>query len=213
MKKAGILYTLIILFVVASISVAQDEERWRNFEVLLDVGLTSPSGTLADWKDSLGAKTGLNFGFSGAYYFRDAFCAGVYFHYTQLGIDSDEDYGMNFKMYDVGSYFKYNFGGESLWEPYIKATIGVNSVKFPTWVTPSQRVLREQSYDPGLSLGGYLGILYYTSEFGGIFLETGFHQDPLKDTEANYRGEIYTIDDNLAYLEIKLGIAAFFGPE
>jgi hypothetical protein len=206
---------LLILTAFAALSIsalAQEEEgRWRNFEVTLDGGLTMPSGALSDWKDSLGAKLGFHLGGSGGFYFTDRICAGLYFSYTQLGLEGDWD--RHFKSYDFGGYLKYAFAGESNFEPYLKASAGAVWPKYPMWVTPAQNKLREQSFDPELGLAGYIGLLYYTSDYGGLFLEFGYHNDFLEGTETDYQSEIYTIEDNVSYMDIRAGITVFFGPE
>ena len=158
MKSLRLLFTLIVLMAFSFTAYAQDdEEKWRNFEVGIHGGLSLPSGDLADWNDSLGAETGFNFSVSGGYYFTDRICTGLYFAYTQHGMP--DGYDLNFRMFDVGGYVKYAFTNESLFEPYVKLTGGMIWTKFPTWITQDQNVLREQSYDPAFSFGGYLGVI------------------------------------------------------
>jgi hypothetical protein len=216
MKKTKLLFTLTsILLLFAVTVVAQDEGdeeegKWRTFEVNFHGGLTVPGSALSDWKDTLGAKSGVNACLSGGYFFTSSLSAGLYFTYTQMGMDSNWD--RIFRMYDFGGYAKYAFVGESSFEPYGKVTIGVNSPKFPTWVPPSSRnKLREQSYSPGLSTAVYAGLLYYTSYSGGIFAEVGFHNDFLKDSHSNYADE--KIGENINYFEIRVGISVFYGVE
>jgi hypothetical protein len=212
MKKNERLFTVAMIFLFAMSTFAQEEEeKWRSFEVTVTGGITNPVGSLSDWKDTLGASLGFHFGGGAGYYFNDNFCTGVYFTYTQM--DTEGDWGTSFRMYDLGAYGKYAFTGESSFEPYLKFTTGINSVKFPTWVTLDQNRLREQSYDPGISAAFYGGVLYYTSDYGGLFLEAGLHYDPLKNAEANYHGELYTIGSNISYVEIRGGVTVFFGPE
>lgn len=220
MKKLRLLLALTVLFAISISAFAQeeeDEERWRSFEITVNGGLTNPTGSLTDWEDSLGAKSGFHFGASGGYYFTERICAGLYFNYTQLKMDDDwstsGDLNRNFRMYDAGIYVKYAFAGESDFEPYLKLTAGTNWPKFPTWVSPTRSILREQSYDPEASFGGYAGCLYYTSDYGGIFFELGYHNDLLKNTVADYHGEKYAIGDNANYFELRGGITVFFGPE
>ncbi|HDL03625.1 MAG TPA: hypothetical protein ENH25_05785 [candidate division Zixibacteria bacterium] len=213
MKSLRLLFTLIALatFSITAYAQDEDEEKWRNFEVGIHTGLNIPSGDFADWNDSLGAKTGFNVSLSGGYYFTTDFCTGVYFSYTQNGMEGD--WGQRYRLYDMGVYAKYAFSNESNFEPYVKVTGGIVYPKFPTWVTPERNKLREQSYDPGISLGGYLGILWYTAEFGGLFLEAGYHNDLVKDVEANYQGEVHKMPGDLNYIEIRTGITAYFGSE
>jgi hypothetical protein len=162
-NKGSLLILVFILILTLSVSAQDKEQKWRNFEVSVTGGMTAPSQTLTDWKDSLGAKTGLHFGGSGGYCFTNMLSAGVYFIYSQMAMK--ENYGLHFQMYDFGGYAKVAFGGESYFEPYFKVSAGANSVKLPTWVTPTRKLLREKAYDAGLSLGGYAGLLYYTSDY------------------------------------------------
>jgi len=213
MKSLRLLFALIALMAFSFTAYAQDddEEKWRNFEVGIHTGLSLPSGDLADWNDSLGAKTGFNFSVSGGYYFTGNLATGIYMSYTQNGMPGD--YGMKYRLVDAGFYAKYAFSNESNFEPYVKLTGGIIWPKFPTWITVDQNRLREQAYDPAMSFGGYLGMLWYTAEYGGLFLEVGYHNDFTEGTEADWHGEIYKMPSNLNYIEIRTGVTAFFGPE
>jgi hypothetical protein len=217
MKKSAVLISLAVFFIFALNAVAQDEdeeERWRNFEVAMQAGLGSPSNI--DWYDTLQAKLGMNFGGAGGYYINDRICFGAYFTYTQLEIDNktaNDVSDLHYKMYDVGLYAKYAFTNESNFEPYIKLSAGANFAKYPTWVGPTRTVLRELSYDPGLSSAIYLGSIYYTSDYGGIYLEIGYHQDWLQYNEGDYAGVTYVIPEDVKYIQAKAGVTVFFGPE
>jgi len=213
MKKT-LFFTLAAILLLAVTVVAQDEDeeegKWRDFEVSIQGGLTVPGSYLSDWHDSLGAKLGFNASLSGGFYFTSALCAGLYFNYTQMGIDGDWD--RVFRMYDVGGYAKYAFEGESNLEPYGKVSFGIMVPKYPTWVPPNARNhLREQSYDPGFAAAIYAGLLYYTSYSGGIFAEVGYHNDFVKGARADYAD--CELDKNVNYFEIRLGILVFYGVE
>nr|MBN2277730.1 hypothetical protein [candidate division Zixibacteria bacterium] len=215
-SKKLIILTVIILLSIAILGHAEDEEKWRNFEVAMDAGLTLPMGELSDWNDSLGAKVGYNIGTFGGYYVTNSMCVGIYFDYSRMKMEeppSEGTWDRKFQMYNFGAYVKYAIVGESNFEPYVKLTCGAVWTKFPTWVTEDLNRLREQSYDPALSLGGYLGLMYYTSDYGAIFLEAGYRNDFTDGTEADYRGFISTINENLNYVEIRGGVTAFFGSE
>ena len=225
MKRSKVLFILTFILALSIPGAAQEEAqareqeqegKWRNFEVVFDGGLTIPLGGLSDWKDSLGAKNGFHIGGSGGYYFTERICVGTYFHYTELGMEkpvAPGEWNLNFWMYDFGGYLKYVFAGESDFEPYVKLSGGAIWTKFPTWVTPTQNVLRQESYDPGFSMAVSAGVLYYTSDYGGVFLELGYHNDFMKGVEANYRGEVYEMPDDIKYLELRAGLTAFFGKE
>jgi hypothetical protein len=214
MKKTKLLFALAAILLLAVTVVAQDEGeeegKWRNFEVNIHGGLTQPGSFLSDWKDTLGAKLGINASLSGGYFFTNNLSAGLCFTYTQLGMDGNWD--RVFRMYDFGAYAKYALTGESNFEPYGRLALGVNAVKYPTWVPPSTRNrLREQSYEPGLSSALYAGLLYYTSYSGGIFAEIGYHYDFLKDVRSDYADE--SIGKNINYFEFRVGISVFYGVE
>lgn len=211
MKSFRLLSTLIVLSLVALSAFAQDDEKWRNFEVGLHGGLAIPTGDLSDWHDSLGATTGFDISLSGGYYFTNNICAGIYFDYDQFGMDGD--WGLNYRLFKTGAYAKYAFSNESNFEPYFKVTGGISWPKFPTWITVDQNRLREQSYDPAFGFGGYLGVLWYSAEFGGLYVEAGYQYLMAKDTEADWHGEIYKMPSDINYLQIRSGITVFFGGE
>jgi hypothetical protein len=214
MKKIKLIVTLASILLLAVTVVAQEEEeeeeKWRNFEVSVHGGLTQPGEFLSDWKDTLGAKMGFNVALSGGYYFNNNFCAGLYGAYSQMTIEGDWD--RIFRMYDFGAYGKYALIGESNFEPYGKIALGVITPKYPTWIPPGvNNQLREQSFDPGMSAALYAGLLYYTSDNGGIFFEAGYHNDFLKDVKAEYADA--TIAENIKYFEFRLGITVFYGSD
>ncbi len=214
MKKIKLFLTLASILLLAVSVVAQEEEeeeeKWRNFEVSIHGGLTQPGEFLSDWKDTLGAKLGFNLALSGGYYFNNSFCTGLYFTYSQMNIEGDWD--RMFRMFDIGAYAKYALTGESDFEPYGKLAVGVISPKYPTLIPPDVRnQLREQSYDPGISAAFYAGLLYYTSDNGGIFLEGGYHNDFLKDVRSDYADD--TIEENVKYFEYRIGITVFYGSD
>jgi hypothetical protein len=214
-KKVSILTSLLALIFSSAVwaqdtTEAETEEAWRTYEVTASFGISMPSGPLKDWGDSLGAKTGINFGGSGGYYLNDKVCLGVYFSYVQFPM---EIYDLHYNLYDVGGYAKYTFPGESNLEPYLKLKAGADFAKFPTWVGENRTRLREISYGASLTMGLYVGALYYTSDYGGIYLELGYNYAKLKDNEAEYMGEYYKLGDNGSHLDIRAGMTVFFGPE
>jgi len=219
MKRFKPLFLIAIIMLLAIPVLAQDdeedEERWRSFEVTIIGGLTGPLGEFADWQDSLDPSIGFNVGLNGGYYFNDNFCAGLYFKFSQnsIGGDLSDDYDIKYRMYNAGTYFKYVVTNESNFEPYTKLSLGINTVKFPTWWVTQSGVttLRSQSYDPGFSTSLAAGLLFYTSDMGGVFLEGAFGYDMLKDKTATLGGNV--ISDNVTYFEIKAGVNVFFGPD
>ena len=129
-------------------------------------------------------------------------------------MDSDEIVSaQNYKMYDVGLYGKYALTGESNFEPYAKLSVGVNFLKFATWVGQYNTILREISYDPVFSGAGYLGAMYYTSDFGAIFVEAGYHIVKSKYTQGKFQDRIFSMPEDVKYAEVRAGVIVFFGPE
>lgn len=217
MKKTAVLFGLAMFLILCSAVVAQDEEeegKWRNFEVSMHGGMTIPSNI--DWYDSLAAENGIHFGATGGYYLTERFCLGAYFTYSQMppkDISSFDISKQKYKMYDVGLYAKYAFAGESNFEPYIKISAGINFAKYATWVGVAKTTFREISYDPAFSGAGYLGLSYYTSDYGALFVEVGYHQDMLKGTPAKFDDVTYGFQMDINYIEARAGIIVFFGPE
>ncbi len=220
MKKSWVNVIVAVCLLGAATAAAQEEageEKWRNFEMSITGGLAFPSGEFSDWNDTLGAKTGVSFGISGGYYFTERICAGAYFDYNQFKINEPNAQlkldDLNYKMYKVGGYVKYALTGESNFEPYGKLSAGADFAKFATWTGPTLTRMREVSYDPELSLGLEAGVLYYTSEFGGIFLQVGYYHERLKDNIGESFGIRYKIRENVNYWALKAGISVFFGSE
>ncbi|MFH2036999.1 MAG: outer membrane beta-barrel protein [Candidatus Zixiibacteriota bacterium] len=208
-----ILRLVFILSIISMISVpvlAQDEEgSWRNFEVYINGGMGIPFGDINNWLDSLGADPGFQIGVGGGYCFTERFSTGLYFNYSQLEMDGPFD--RNFRLFDFGAYAKYALTGESSFEPYGKISAGMVISKYPTWVLYG--VLREQSYDPDLTVSAGLGLLFYTSEYSGVFIETSYHVDLVEGVKAEYQGNKFSIDHNVSYMQVTIGINAFFGPD
>ncbi|MCP4706167.1 MAG: porin family protein [candidate division Zixibacteria bacterium] len=216
MKKTSLIVFLAMFLIFCSAVVAQDEdeEKWRNFEVGINVGLTMPSNI--DWYDSLEAKNGANYGLFGGYYFNERFCFGSYFTYAQMSPEEATSFSIadqKYKMYRLGFYGKYAFTGESNFEPYVKVSAGINFAKFATWVGPTRTLLREISYDPAFSGAAYLGLSYFTSDYGAIYLEVSYHMDKLKNTPAEYGNVEFPFPEDIKYLEANAGVVVFFGPE
>ncbi|UCD17027.1 MAG: outer membrane beta-barrel protein [Candidatus Zixiibacteriota bacterium] len=213
MKKSHVLVALTLLLALSIPAMAQEDEedeKWRNFEVGITAGMNFPSGSFGDWGDSLGAKNGFTAGVCGGYCLTNAISLGAYFTYSYHGM---EIYNLSYKLYDAGAYAKFALVGESDWEPYAKISGGAVFPKFATWVTEDRNTMRELSYDPALSLGLFAGLLWYTSDYGGLFLEAGYHLNMTEEVEGEYASEKILLKDNVEYISVKIGISVFFGPE
>jgi hypothetical protein len=212
---------LTILALSVSVLAQDDEEeeseKWRDFEVTLGAGLGFASGDFSSWNDTLGAKLGINLGGSGGYYFTERICLGAYFNYFQFDLEEPAN-GMDvsdvhYKLYNIGLYAKYALSSESNFEPYIKLMAGITYPKFATWTGATLTRLREVSYDPEISGGIHLGALYYTSEYGGIFLEAGYHLERTENNIGDSFGVDYKMPYNVNYIQVSAGVMVFLGPE
>ncbi len=216
MKRKGLICASILIFALSINSRAQDstqnkqEDSWRKYEVSVTGGLSMPSGSLKNWNDSMGAKTGFDVGGSGGYFINDRISVGGYFSYVQFPM---EKYKLHYKFYDIGGYAKYAFTGDSKLEPYLKVKAGVEFAKFATWIGPNGTRLRELSYGAGLAMAIFAGAVYYTSDYGGVFVEAGYNFAKLKNNSVENGGVKYHLKDNINYLNIRAGLSVFFGPE
>lgn len=220
MKNFRVLLILGLVVLFAGSLYAQDEEeseKWRNFEVAIRAGLDFPMSDLKDWNDSMGAKTGMNYGLSGGYYITNRICFGAYFNYSSFGLEEPNSLidvsQMHYKMYKFGGYLKYAFTGESYWEPFVKLRLGANFAKFATWIGQDRNQLREVSYDPEVSGGLDVGLLYYTSDFGGLYLQASYNYERLENTVGDSFDVEYSLPYNASYFSINTGITVFFGPQ
>ncbi len=220
MRNFRVLTILALTIFLAGNAMAQDDEaepKWRNFEVTLTGGFSLPTGDFKDWNDSLGAKTGHNFGGAGGYYFTNRLCLGAYFEYDQYALQAPNDEidvsSMHYKLYKFGGYIKYALAGESYWEPFGRLRVGATFAKFPTWIGVENLRLREVSYDPEISVGLDLGLLYYTSDFGGVFIQASYNYERLENTVGTSFNRDYALPHNVNYIAIDAGVTVFFGPE
>lgn len=220
MRNFRVLIILALAIFLAGNAMAQDDEenpKWRNFEVTLTGGFSFPMGDFKDWNDSLGAKTGNNFGGAGGYYFNNRLCLGGYFEYAQFALEEPNTEisvsTMHYKLYKVGGYIKYALVGESYWEPFARLRAGATFAKFPTWIGDENLRLREVSYDPEVSAGLDLGLLYYTSDYGGVFLQVSYNYERLEKTVGTSFDKDYILPHNVNYFSLNAGVTVFFGPE
>ncbi|MBD3401528.1 outer membrane beta-barrel protein [candidate division GN15 bacterium] len=223
MKTISLMLGLLLIVGLNLTAVAQDDEVYYTedegeyLEVTLYGGGTVPTYQLDTWRDSLGAKTGWNFGFDVGYFLTFDLAIGLNFTYSQMGIDTDiEELSANQKhqMYNAMLYGKYYwFGEESDFAPYVKAMAGVWNLKFSTEVADldgSNRRFRELSYSPAFAFGGGAGVFYYIHDFGGLFIEATYQHALTKNSEKDFFGQTYVFDNYSAVMTVHAGITTFF---
>lgn len=211
MRKNSLIVAIVVLL-LANVSVlAQDEEERDVLETCFYGGLGFPSGGASDFGDSLGAKMGWNLGIDIGYFFTNNVVLGFNFSFTQFGIEENDLLeGSYHRLYNPNLYLKYYFKGESNWEPYIKAHIGVENPKFTTLLKYPAK-FQSTSYDPSLAYGLGAGLFYYSADYSGIFLEVNYHMANTKDAERVYDEETLVFGDNMGVLDIHAGVRVLVG--
>ena len=220
MKKSVILFSVLILLTLNITAFGQDEEEEDYGRDVLEInlfgGVDGPTGDMLEWSDSLGAKTGYNFGLDVGYFVTESLVAGFGFRYAGYGIDAnDEDVlagDLKHRAYTPSLYAKYYLMPASNISPYFKADAGLTFLKFTTWVANENGDrYRQLSYNPAFSfsLGG--GAFLYTSDYGGFFVEGNYHYVGSSDVEADYEGGTYVFGDNLSTWDVHAGIRILVG--
>lgn len=218
--KKSLLLALLILLAVSNISVvAQDDEGWAKdvLEVNLFGSLPLPSGGLTDWNDSLGASSRYGLGIDLGYFVTYTFVVGLSFEYSTFGIDNNPSdqaaEGLTHRLYSPSLYMKYYPELESNWAPYIKGSVGLDVPKFTTFVTSDAGDrYRQVSYDPALSFAVGAGVFYFVHDYGGLYFEGNYHFANSESVEGDFIGTKYTFDENLATIDLRLGVRILIGP-
>ena len=218
MKRVHLMLVFLLLTVLVGQAIAQNEEEEQRdiLEISIDGGLSIPTGDLSNCKDTLGAKVGFSLGLEAGYFVTPNFVAGLNFIYGQYTIDTNSPAkSLHHRLYDPSLYLTYYFFGQSSFVPYLKAQFGLDNPKFATVVTDTNgvqpTVFRELSYDPALSLSGSIGMLVYTSDFSGLFLEASYHHAFSDNITGSFQGTDYSFGVNNNLIEIRFGVRAFFG--
>ena len=219
MKLLSFVLGLVLIVGLTLSARAQDDvgEERDILEVAISGGVFIPSGGVADFSDSLGAKTGWQIGFDFGYFLRPEWVIGVNFTYAQMGIDSpDPAVTQHHRLYNPMAYVTYYFWGEGNLVPYLKGKAGFYNAKFSTAVTNGDGTnlrYRELSYDPALAIGGGAGVFYYTSDYSGLFLEATYQTAFTKDVSKDLGGIVYTFGESTSIIDIHAGIRVFFGSD
>jgi len=220
MKRSLVLLSLFALLIFTSVAVAQEEEEEVFERDVLEInffgGVDGPTGDLLDWKDTLGAKTGYNFGLDLGYFITEKIVSGVGFRFSQYSIAGQEHdlavVDLAHRAYNPAVYLKYYLFPVSNFSPYVKVDGGLSFLKFTTWVTnPNGDRYRQLSYDPAFSFSIGAGGFLYTADYGGFFVEANYHRVLSSDVEADYEGGTYLFGDDISTWDIHGGLRVLIG--
>src|SRR3989304_5958 len=89
--KRLIPFTLFLALLAVNFAGAQEQEGYVKdlMEVNFFGGGGFPSGDIEDFSDTVGAKTGYNFGLDAGFFITQAWVAGLNFTYTEFKINDD----------------------------------------------------------------------------------------------------------------------------
>ncbi len=196
-------------------AVAQEEEDRDFFDVSIFGGLTLPGSGMSDWRDTLAAESGYNVGVELGYFVTPSFVLGPTFHFSQFGVDAtNEAADQNHRIYAPGLVARYYFFGESFFAPYLRAEVGINFYNFVEEVLDNNSgsvKYRQIGFDPAFSAAVGAGLLWFTSDFSGIFLEANYHLGFSDSVEGTFQDQTFIYGENAGYVTFKLGVRAFFG--
>lgn len=231
MKSVSTFLALLLVLCLATCALAQDDDEYfeeivkDNLEVNLYGGLAMPMGGIKDWTSmgasesiiAMGPKTGFTFGAQVGMFLTTNMALGVDLTYNQFGVDSDlpELESSKHRSYALQAYLKNYFFGDGNFAPFLKASAGIVIPKYVTSLDDEALgyKFREQSYDPAFIFGAGAGLFYYTHDYGGLFVEVDYMNGLTDATEATYQGINYEFGENSSTLEIRGGVAVFFGPQ
>jgi len=124
-----------------------------------------------------------------------------------------KDSDLHHKVYSPNLYLKYFFPLESDLVPYLKVHAGVDFPKLTTYYETGANLeyngYRELSYGACVAGGFGGGLFYYTSDYGGLFVEANYHQGFSKDLEHSWASE--SLGTTIGIIDIHAGIRIVFG--
>ncbi len=215
MKKM-VLVTILAVLLVSAPAGAQEQEGYVKdlMEINFFGGGGIPSGKIKEFNDSVGAKTGYNFGFDAGFLITESWVAGLNFTYTGFKVDAGKNVqGLHHKLYSPNLYVKYYLGSKSDFLPYLKAQGGIAFPKFTTLAANSggQQRYRELSYDAVFSYGVGAGLFIFTTDFSGLFVEGNYYAASSHNAKVNYQGTDYYFGTDLDMIDIHAGIRILIG--
>lgn len=220
MKVRSVLIAVLLLLAANMSVLAQDEWEESDFlEAAIYGGLGIPCGGITSFGDSLGAKSGFGAGLEVGFYIDPQWVLGLNFTYTQFGVADNDglvDSDLHHKVYSPNLYLKYFFPSESNLVPYLKVHAGVDFPKFATYYDGSlaghnDNGYRELSYGACVAGGFGGGLFYYTSDYGGFFVEANYHQGFSSDLEHTWASKSF--GNNIGDIDIHAGIRIVFGSD
>ncbi len=215
MKTMALITFLTVLF-ISALAGAQEQEGYVKdlMEINFFGGGGVPSGDIKVFRDSVGVKSGYNFGFDAGFLITESWVAGLNFTYTGFKVDEgDNVQGLHHKLYSPNLYLKYYLSNKSDFVPYLKAQGGIAFPKFTTLVANSggQRRYRELSYDAVVSYGAGVGLFIFTTDYSGLFVEGNYYGAVSRDAKVNYQGTDYFFNSDLSMIDIHVGIRVLIG--
>lgn len=216
MKWIATVMALALVVMLSQPAAAQDDYEFVDIlEVNFYGGIGIPVGGIADFQDSLGASIGASVGLDIGYFLKSNIVLGFSFMYTRMGHDDIavlEDEGLYHRLYNPNIYLKYYFQGESNLEPYLKAHVGLEHPKFTTFAKHQEGDrFRELSYGAAFAFGFGAGLFYFTSDWGGVFIEGNYHYAFTEDNTKEFGLEEITFGENLSTIDLHAGLRILFG--
>ena len=214
MKRLRIFAVVTSVVLLASSVLSQDDGYdWEKdyLEVAVYGAAGNPMSGITEFGPDLNAQTGWSLGLDVGYFATYTLTIGLSFQYVQFGVDSDFDGQLtqHHNLYSPALFAKYSFLGESNFEPYLAARVGLD---FPKFSTDLGDRWRELSYDPSLSLGASAGLFYFTSDVSGIYLEAGYHRGFTDGAIGKHDDIEYTFGENVEMIDVRLGVRILIGP-
>jgi hypothetical protein len=218
MRLIATVMTLALVMLFAQPAAAQDDFEFVDIlEVGFYGGIGIPLGGITEFSDSVGATLGASVGIDIGYFLKPNMVLGFSFIYTRMGhedIQNLEDKGLYHRLFNPNVYLKYYFQGESSIEPYVKAHFGIEHPRFTTFARHQDGDrFREISYGGAWALGIGAGLFYFTSDWGGLFVEGNYHYAFSKDNTSQYGLDELTFGENVSVIDIHAGVRVLFGKD
>jgi hypothetical protein len=205
---------IVSLLIGSSLAFAQYEAE-PYIEGYIGADLVMPMGYIKNdlSPDGLNAKLGWGMDAGAGYYFSSSLVGGLYFDLRDMKAN---DYSLHHRMYEVGAYGKYFISGVggSATTPYVKVSGGMSFSNLVTKVAGEMGpAYRELAYPPTIGAEAALGVQHKTNEYGGIYLELGFHMDMTDGVTGDFRSVDYPWGGNNTFVMIRGGVMVNIGPK
>lgn len=213
---------LVLLGAIAVTTLAPSENLQARihddaaFEVSIGGGPSIPTSDFSSFHaDTLGAKSGYQFGVSVGHFVTDLLSLGVGFNYSESKVVSGAtpENLLHYRLYSGGVYAKYHFGYSKKVTPYVRLQANVSAPDFTTPLTTPGLSYRENSYDLSLGVVASLGARISTFEWGGIFVEAGYRYISTAGKGTSFKQIDYVIPADVSQIEISAGFSFDIGPK